>query len=84
MVKKLYEGRFNTCATAVLALSLPTSHLAFLESIGLIIFILPVPCCEGASLSGDAQGVYLTHLDSCIYMMSTAAQAHAHTLKWLW
>lgn len=29
---------------------------------------LPVPCCEGGSLSRDAKRLNLTHLYSCIYV----------------
>lgn len=60
--------------------SLQTSHVDFLyvfidgKAIWLIVLILPVPCCEGTSLSGDAKGLHLVHLNSCIYIMSTATR----------
>lgn len=42
---------------------------------------LPVPCCEGASLGGYAKGLYLAHMYSCIYTMSTTTQVYVHTNK---
>lgn len=44
--------------------------LFWIKVIWFIASVLPVPCCEGASLGRDAEGLYLTHLHSCICIMS--------------